>query len=152
MPKFIKFQYPNFPQSTVKQQDSALKILKQYGFWDEELNSCLTVSKELVNYYDNVNDTVNVITNKPKKILFKDSEIFDKNKFKDAFPYWQKDKLAYYYDAAIRWSDEKDNKLKDWKAAISGWARKDELEGRLKFEDKSTKQTTAPDYQAFING
>jgi len=29
MPRFIKFQYPNFPQSNVKQQDSAIKILKE---------------------------------------------------------------------------------------------------------------------------
>ena len=58
MPKFIKFQYPNFPQSTVKQQFSAIKILKELGFWNNETNSYLTVSKELANTYVNDNDTV----------------------------------------------------------------------------------------------
>lgn len=139
MPKFIKFQYPNFPQSTVKQQDSALKILKQYGFWDEELNSCITVSKELVNYYDNVNDTVNVITNKPKKILFKDSEIFDKNKFKAAFPEWQKDKLAYYYEQVLTWSNEGNKKI-DWVATVRTWANRDEKQGKIKFASKQNNQ------------
>ena len=60
MPKFIKFQYPNFPQSNVKQQFSAINILKTYNLWDENLNSYLTVSKELSNPYDNDNDNVNV--------------------------------------------------------------------------------------------
>ncbi len=31
MPAFIKYQYPNFPKSNVKQQDSVLKILSIYG-------------------------------------------------------------------------------------------------------------------------
>lgn len=58
MPKFLKFQYPNFPQSSVRQQDSALKILISLGLWDEKLNTYQTVSKELPNSY--VNDSVNV--------------------------------------------------------------------------------------------
>lgn len=63
MPKFIKFQYPNFPNSAVKQQDSALKLLKQYGFWDDKTNTYITVSEQLPNYYDsdNVNDIVDVV-------------------------------------------------------------------------------------------
>lgn len=63
MPKFIKFQYPNFPNSAVKQQDSALKLLKQYGFWDDKTNSYITVTEQLPNYYDsdNVNDNVDVV-------------------------------------------------------------------------------------------
>lgn len=69
MPRFIKFQYPNFPKSTVKQQDSALKILIFYNLIDEKTNSYLTLSKDLPNSYltlteelpnsyvnDNVND------------------------------------------------------------------------------------------------
>ena len=33
-----------------------------------------------------------------KKISFVKSEIFDKNKFKEKFSDWPKDKLSYYYD------------------------------------------------------
>lgn len=58
IPKFIKYQYPEFPKSNVRQQFSAIQILKKYGLFDEEINSLVTVSKELVNSYDNghVND------------------------------------------------------------------------------------------------
>jgi len=54
MPAFIKYQYPDFPKSKVKQQDSALKILASYGIDEEKIKSYLTVSKELNNSYDNV--------------------------------------------------------------------------------------------------
>lgn len=57
LPKFLIFQYPNFPKSKVKQQESALKILNEYGI---DYNSYITVSKELPNYYDNGNDNDNV--------------------------------------------------------------------------------------------
>lgn len=58
MPRFIKFQYPKFPQSNVKQQDSALKILISYNLFDENNNSYLTLNKELTDSYDsdNVNE------------------------------------------------------------------------------------------------
>ena len=71
MPKFIKFQYPNFPNSNVKQQSSAISILMANNLWNNELNSyvtvmeqldnsCLTVKQELTNSYDNDNDNDNV--------------------------------------------------------------------------------------------
>ncbi len=59
MPRFIKFQYPKFPQSNVKQQDSAIKILKSYGLFNEETNSYLTLTEELPNSY--VSDSVSVV-------------------------------------------------------------------------------------------
>jgi hypothetical protein len=61
MPAFIKYQYPNFPKSNVKQQDSVLKILSIYGIDEEKIKSYLTVSKELNNTYDNVSVTETVI-------------------------------------------------------------------------------------------
>ncbi|MBA7522402.1 hypothetical protein ES705_14521 [subsurface metagenome] len=70
LPKFIKFQYPGFPKSTVRQQEGALKHLIEFGLWDEKngcfnekfLNSCLTVNKQFGNPYEDgsVNDTDNV--------------------------------------------------------------------------------------------
>ena len=58
MPKYIKYQYPNFPKSAVKQQDSAIKILKFHNLWDNELNSYLTVTQVLPKTYDSGNDNV----------------------------------------------------------------------------------------------
>lgn len=59
IPKYIEFQYPNFPNSTVRQQESAIKILTKLGLYDE---SNLTVSQVLSNtsVNDSVNDTVTV--------------------------------------------------------------------------------------------
>lgn len=50
IPKFIKYQYPDFPKSTVKTQASAIKILKEFNLLD---NSSLTVREELDNSYGN---------------------------------------------------------------------------------------------------
>ena len=76
---------------------------------------------------DNDNDNDNVITkviDKPRKIRFEDSELFDKFKFKDNFSEWSKEKLNHYYDAALRYSIE-GNKYVSWKLAIQTWERKD---------------------------
>jgi len=50
IPKFIEFQYPDFPKSKVKQQEGAIIILKKY-----DLLKYLTLNKELLNSYDNDN-------------------------------------------------------------------------------------------------
>ena len=57
IPKFLKFQYPDFPKSKVRQQEGAIKILKEYGLWDDNLNSLITVNKDLSKSY--VSDSVN---------------------------------------------------------------------------------------------
>jgi hypothetical protein len=56
IPKFIEFQYPNFPNSNVKQQASAIEILSKYQLFNKET---LTVTKQLPNSYDNDNDNDN---------------------------------------------------------------------------------------------
>lgn len=53
LPKFIKFQYPNFPNSNVKQQQSAIEILKKFKLYD---NSKGTLREDLGKDYDNVSD------------------------------------------------------------------------------------------------
>lgn len=60
IPKFLEFQYPGFPNSKVRQQQSAVSILTKYGFIE---NGKLTLNKELDNTYGNGNgnDTVNGI-------------------------------------------------------------------------------------------
>jgi hypothetical protein len=70
--------------------------------------------------------------NTPVKISFDKSLIFDKNEFKNTFPDWSKEKLKHYYEAAERYSGE-GNKYVNWAKAIQGWASKDELQGKLKF-------------------
>lgn len=72
---------------------------------------------------------------KPKKISFNSSNIFDKLKFKECYPTWEKEKLIYYYEAALRYSNE-GNKYVDWEAAIRNWAKKDELNGKITFKPK----------------
>lgn len=62
VPKFIEYQYPDFPKSKVRQQASAIEILRKYDLIDNEgnikytINSYVTVNKELPNSYDNDND------------------------------------------------------------------------------------------------
>jgi hypothetical protein len=77
------------------------------------------------------------------KILFTDCNLFDKNIFKSEFSDWGKDKLIYYYEAALAYSNE-GNKYIDWKATINNWARRDKLAGKIKFdsinEPKSKEQ------------
>lgn len=61
MPSFLKFQYPDFPKSTVKAQVSALKILENYNI---NLDSYLTVSELLPKSYVYDNGNGNVLKEK----------------------------------------------------------------------------------------
>jgi hypothetical protein len=79
--------------------------------------------------------------------LFKDSEYFDKKKFKEIFPDWPIDKLKFYYESAIEWSDEKNGKKKDWARTIKNWAAKHEKEGKINFN-----RSTSTILSGIING
>ena len=89
------------------------------------------------------NDAIKVKESKEKKVLFNNSNLFDKNIFKSEFPEWNTKKLLYYYEAAIAYSNE-GNKYVNWKSAINNWAKRDELQGKLKFDsvNKSGIDTT----------
>ena len=71
---------------------------------------------------------------KEKKILFIESNIFLKQNFKDAFPDWSKEKLAYYYDTVLTWSNEGNKKI-DWIATVKNWSLRDEKQGKIKFNN-----------------
>jgi len=71
---------------------------------------------------------------KEKKILFTESNIFLKQNFKDAFPDWSKEKLAYYYDTVLTWSNEGNKKI-DWIATVKNWSLRDEKQGKIKFNN-----------------
>jgi len=49
IPKFIEFQYPGFPNSKVRAQNSAIEILKKYNLFEDNK---LTVSEGLINSYE----------------------------------------------------------------------------------------------------
>ena len=72
---------------------------------------------------------------KSKKIFFKDSSIFDIVKFKEEFKDWSNEKVNYYHNALNTWSNENNKKI-DWVATARTWARKDEQEGKIKFDVK----------------
>lgn len=70
IPKYIDFQYPGFPNSKVRQQQSAVDILIKHGLFDKEK---LTLNIQLDNCYEHehVNDTVNEHENgAAKNIVF----------------------------------------------------------------------------------
>ena len=86
-PKFIEYQYPNFPNSKQHQQQSAIEILKKYNLFDGEkvqyMNSTGTVQELFNNSYVNVNGNVDANVNaKTQKFDFRKSLIdygFDPN-------------------------------------------------------------------------
>jgi hypothetical protein len=83
IPKYIFFQYPGFPKSNVRQQDSALKILKSFNLIKDDN---LTLNIELANSYGNGNVSVNVNDNvKELNISFETFwNLYDKKKDKPA--------------------------------------------------------------------
>jgi len=72
IPKFIDFQYPGFPKSGVRQQESAIDILTKHGLFYE---GKITVSKELTDSHDNDNGIVSVTVIEPEERKI-DFEIF----------------------------------------------------------------------------
>lgn len=76
MPKFLKWQYPNFPHSKVHQQKQAIAILTELQVFNPELNtlnkSYLTFTQPLPNSQVIVNDNGNVDDNaKVKELPYK---------------------------------------------------------------------------------
>lgn len=138
--EFLNIQYDllsekrKLRQSAGSKGGNAKAMLKQKGSYKDK---------------DKDNNKDNLL--KPKKCFFKDSVYFDKNKFKEALSDWSKDKLAYYYESALTWSNEGNKKI-DWIATVKTWANRDLKKGDIKFEQKDTKRTEAPDYQEFIKG
>lgn len=65
IPKFIDFQYPGFPNSKVRQQQSAVDILVKHGLFDKEK---LTLSKQLDNCYEHEHEHVIVNGNENEEV------------------------------------------------------------------------------------
>jgi len=75
IPKFIEFQYPGFPHSKARAQQSAIEMLKKYNLLDEEN---LTVKIQLGNCYGNDNNNNNNNGNDKKKRERNYEDLFQK--------------------------------------------------------------------------
>lgn len=136
MPKFIKFQYPNFPQSNVKQQDGALKILFSYGITTEKLNSYLSLSKELSNSYDN--DNVIVVTNNIDERILKFAETlrpyiekFGKELVTDFYKYWtEKNKSGTKFRQELEKTWDLNRRIEKWASNDRGFNSKQSIDPR----------------------
>jgi len=72
-----------------------------------------------------------------KKHSFENSIYFDKKIFKEAFPDWEREKLAKYYESALLYSQSKGVKYLNWAAAIKNWEKRDNQtikNGKSEFE------------------
>lgn len=123
MPKYIFYQYPDFPKSQVKQQISAVKILDSHGITLEKLNTYLTLNKDLPKNYVNVNVNDNVIINKVEK--FKKPNIEEINDYcKKRNNSVDAVKFFNYYESN-GWKIGK-NPMKNWEAAVRTWEKNSE--------------------------
>lgn len=66
IPKFIYFQYPNFPNSNAKAQNSAISRLIEFNLIKQLDNGCLTLNQELTNSYGYSNGKCIDISNDEK--------------------------------------------------------------------------------------
>jgi hypothetical protein len=81
------------------------------------------VSKSYVKHME-----TETVTETITKKLFKDSEFFNKGKFKEAFysnPKYQKYDWEHYYEAVKNWSGSNNQKKVDWILTAYTWARTD---------------------------
>ena len=136
---YIIDSYKHGKESVLKRTESQdVKSATLEGVVAASLEALPPTKKKIVNSKE-----------KKRKIPFSQSPFFDKNNFKLRFSKWGVEKLRHYYNAAERYSAE-GNKYVNWDKAIEGWAERDELQGKLKFdvgtstENKPTVVTTLP--------
>lgn len=112
----------------IKQLCELSEIRKRRQIAGSKGGNAKAMLKQKDSYKDNNKD--NNKDNKRSKTLFRNSIYFDKNKFKESLPDWNKAKLLHYYESALNWSDSNGEMKKDWIATVKIWARKDEKEGK----------------------
>lgn len=128
IPKFIEYQYPGFPNSKAKAQQSAIEILYKLGLMKEGI---LTVSQLLPNSYNNNNGNSN---DKDKsKDKSKEDKIDEKNiipptlgmikKYCDERKNNINPNLFMSNNESKGWMIGK-HKMKDWQSAIRTWEEK----------------------------
>ena len=133
--------------------DELIEIAKHRTSDISESQTSLSIPKSLDSKSDSKSDSNNDNDSKIKnkkdnnksKHLFSDSIYMNKHKFKDALTDWNSEKLKYYYESLLTWSNEGNKKI-DWIATARQWASRDEREGKVKFDSKS--KTTLPDWRS----
>jgi len=117
MPKFLRFQYPGFPRSNVKQQEGAVKILESLGV--DYLNSLVTVTKDLPESY--VSDSDSVDDKKGKNHFSKPSIDDVKTYCANRGNSVNAETFIDHYESN-GWMVGR-NKMKNWKAAVRTWEK-----------------------------
>lgn len=120
IPKFIEFQYPSFPNSKVRQQQSAVDILVKHGLFDKEN---LTLIEQLDNCYDNGNVNDNVIDNvtEPvKKQKFADFVLMSTEEYERLISLHGEKNTKLFIEILDNYKGSKGTKYKsDYKAILS---------------------------------
>jgi len=145
MPKFIEWQYPNFPYSKVHQQEQAKSILAKYNIYNLDSQSYILpksyikVGEDLPKLQVNANVNANVIDNVRRgKMLFKSSGVTQddiEKSFKQTDDLKNAD-AKYYYNSCKDASESKGLKYSDWVATARSWARRDIKDGKLKMDPR----------------
>lgn len=142
IPKYIDFQYPNFPNSRVRQQGSAIKILVKFGLFDEDAstfikdiaNPSLRVTKGLPKPSRKAPEQKKDVQKAPK---------FQKPTLNDVTEYCKERSNKVDPEAWINfytsngWKVGK-NPMKDWKAAVRTWERNG-INNKTNEQGKSSK-------------
>jgi hypothetical protein len=131
-----RYENGNKPKKKHIESETEAKPKQDVSKSEANKNNNKNVNK---NDNDNNNEKDNTSLKKKQtpKHLFSESIYIDKHKFKEVLSDWNNDKLKYYYEALITWSNEGNKKI-DWIATAKQWASRDEREGKVKFESKST--------------
>lgn len=100
---------------------------------------------------DNVNVNDNVLTkvnNKKSLHSFSESPFFDKAKFAESLEGWEREKLIYYYQSAVDYSESKNAKYANWISAVRNWERKDKAESKGYHSTQRGKAQLTPENKA----
>lgn len=161
MPKFIEWQYPNFPNSKVHQQAQAIKILEKHGLINPDLSFnlpkvYLNIGEDLGNIYPhgNVNDNGNVKKGGTGgKTLMKNSgvKIEDIRKAFQESPDLKNADAYFYFNTALDWSSSKGEMRTDWIATVRNFARSDKKDGKMKIQLSNKQVKKSSNFEQIIN-
>ena len=165
-PKFIEWQYPNFPHSKVHQQKQAKDILIKNGLFDIE-NQLIMLPKDYLNFTQvlpnrqvNGNGNVNVDDNVNDIVM-----PFEDEKFTDAWDLWKrfkKQQFRFIYKSigeqgALKDISDLSNGNMDLAIAIihqsikKGWQGLFEIKDEFKNVSKSSIDRFMQSYQETLN-
>jgi hypothetical protein len=132
IPKFIEFQYPGFPNSKAKAQQSAIDILVKYDLFDREK---LTLTEQLPNCYNKSNGNNNDSFNsndeklKPEKKCFIPPTMDEVKIFFNEKGYNEIGAIkAFEHYNLAGWHDTEGKPVLNWKQKMNtNWLRQEYL-------------------------